>query len=74
MFIIDKPRSVHVAMYTPLGILLELIHLGIFLVTRRVHKNVVCRLLPVLGLLFDHENGGSTFHRNVGEFLPDYIM
>jgi hypothetical protein len=26
-----------------------------------------------LALLFDPENGGSTYFRNVGKLLPDYI-
>jgi hypothetical protein len=26
----------------------------------------------LLGLLFDHEDGGDTFLRNISEFLPDY--
>jgi hypothetical protein len=41
-----------------------------------LHANpfAFCLLLEgfFLGLLFDREHGGSTFFRNVGEFLPHF--
>jgi hypothetical protein len=41
----------------------------------QIKKSDVCLLLTtcLLGLLFDTEDGGSTWRRNVGERLPDYI-
>jgi hypothetical protein len=38
------------------------------------NKHAACCLLSCcFGLLFDHEDGGSTFLRNIGKLLPDYI-
>jgi hypothetical protein len=51
----------------------------LYLQTRRVNQEInkqsfaYCLLLPgfLLVLILEPENGGSTFLRNVGKFLPD---